>query len=109
MERVDHVKSPVLQMYMAHPYPNYSATERRQIFAAELCRYRFLGLEPFLRGARVIDVGCGTGHRVMPIAHHFGVREYVGFDHSGASLTVARQLKDELGYQGATMRRDRAT
>lgn len=103
MERVDHVKSPVLRMYMAHPYPNYSATERRQIFAAELCRYRFLGLEPFLRDARVIDVGCGTGHRVMPIAHHFGVREYVGFDHSGASLTVARQLKDELGYQGATL------
>lgn len=103
MDRVDHVKSPVLQMYMAHPYPNYSAIERRQIFAAELCRYRFLGLEPFLRNARVIDVGCGTGHRVMPMAHHFGAREYVGLDHSAASLEVARQLKDELGYDGATL------
>lgn len=103
MSPVDHVKRPVLQMYMAHPYPNYSAAERRQIFAAELCRYRFLGLEPFLRDARVIDVGCGTGHRVMPMAHHFGAREYVGFDHSAASLEVARQLKQELGFEGATL------
>ena len=103
MNRVDHVKGHVLQMYMAHPYPNYSAAERRQIFAAELCRYRFLGLEPFVRGARVIDVGCGTGHRVMPMAHHFGARQYVGLDHSAASLAVARQLKEELGYPGATL------
>lgn len=103
MPAVDHVKRPVLKMYMAHPYPNYSATERRQIFAAELCRYRYLGLEPFLRDARVIDVGCGTGHRVMPMAHHFGAREYVGFDHSAASLDVARELKEQLGFSGATL------
>ena len=103
MSAPDRVKRPVLQMYMAHPYPNYSAAERRQIFAAELCRYRFLGLEPFLSGSRVIDVGCGTGHRVMPMAHHFGAREYVGFDHSAASLDVARQLKQELGFDGATL------
>jgi len=103
MAAINDVKSHVLQMYMAHPYPNYSAAERRQIFAAELCRFRFLGLEPFLRDARVIDVGCGTGHRVMPLAQHFGVREYVGFDQSTASLAVARDLKQELGFHGATL------
>ena len=103
MSAVDHVKSPVLKMYMAHPYPNYSAEERRQIFAAELCRYRYLGLEPFLSDARVIDVGCGTGHRVMPMAQHFGAKEYVGFDHSTASLAVARALKEELRFDGASL------
>lgn len=41
MTAVDQVKLPVVKMYMAHPYPNYSTTERRQIFAAELCRYRY--------------------------------------------------------------------
>lgn len=103
MSLVDHVKRPVLKMYMAHPYPNYSAEERRQIFAAELCRYRYLGLEEFLRNARVIDVGCGTGHRVMPMAQHFGAKEYVGFDHSTRSLEVARALKQELRFEGASL------
>src|SRR5690242_7780118 len=61
----DTVKQDVLKMYMRHPYPSYSQTERRNIFAAELCRYRYLGLEPVMSNARLIDVGCGTGHRVI--------------------------------------------
>ena len=96
------IKGDVLRMYLQHPYPNYSAAERRAIFPAELARYRFLGLEPFLKDARVIDVGCGTGHRVMPMAQHFGVREYVGFDHSTTSLGVARELAAELKCPNAT-------
>ncbi len=97
----DVVKRPVLEMYMQHPYPSYSRQEREQIFAAELTRYHYLGLDKFLPGARVLDVGCGTGHRVMPIAHHFGVKEYVGFDHSTSSLKVARELITELDFNQA--------
>jgi ubiquinone/menaquinone biosynthesis C-methylase UbiE len=99
----DSVKKPVLEMYMEHPYPNYSKAERQQIFAAELTRYRFLGLDKFLPNARVIDVGCGTTHRVMPIAQHFGVKEYVGIDHSTASLDVAKELARELDFSRVTL------
>lgn len=100
----DKVKPDVLRMYMGHPYPNYSKEERRQIFAAELCRYKFLGLEPFMSGARLADIGCGTGHRVMPMAQHFGVGEYIGVDHSSTSLGVATELADELGMKNVTLR-----
>lgn len=103
MENIDAVKMPVLKMYMEYPYPNYSKEERDQIFAAELTRYRFLGLEEFLPKARIIDVGCGTGHRVIPLAKHFGVTEYVGVDHSTASLAVAKELVEELGFKQATL------
>jgi ubiquinone/menaquinone biosynthesis C-methylase UbiE len=99
----DPVKGDVLRMYMRYPYPSYTAEERRQIFPAELARYRFLGLEPFMRGARVVDVGCGTAHRVMPLAQHFGAAEYVGIDHSIASLDVARALARELGFAAVTL------
>jgi ubiquinone/menaquinone biosynthesis C-methylase UbiE len=100
----DKVKPDVLRMYMGHPYPNYSKEERHNIFAAELCRYRYLGLEPFMRGARLADIGCGTGHRVMPMAQYFGVREYLGLDHSSASLAVAKELSDELDMKNVTLR-----
>lgn len=88
----------VVGMYMRHPYPNYSAAERRNIMAAELSRYRYLGLEPYLENARLLDAGCGTGHRVMPLAQHFGVGEYVGLDLSRASLDVAADLAAELRF-----------
>lgn len=97
MKTIDPVKAEVLQMYMRYPYPHYSAEERARILPAELCRYRYLGLEPFMRDARVLDVGCGTAHRVMPLARHYGAREYVGLEQSAASIAVARELATEIG------------
>jgi ubiquinone/menaquinone biosynthesis C-methylase UbiE len=99
MTMLDKVKKPVWEMYMRFPYPNYSKEEREQIFAAELTRYHFLGLSNVLANARIIDVGCGTGHRVIPIAKYFGVREYVGIDHSSASLAVAKELAQEIEFK----------
>lgn len=101
MVSADPVKAGVRGMYLRYPFPNYSAAERSQIFPAELCRYRYLGLESFLIGARVLDVGCGTGHRVMPLAKHFGVAEYVGLDHSASSIEVARELGRELDLRAS--------
>jgi ubiquinone/menaquinone biosynthesis C-methylase UbiE len=92
----DVVSKPVREMYMNWPYPNYAREERERIFGAELTRYRFLGLEEFLPSARIVDVGCGTGHRVIPIAKYFNVAEYVGVDRSVQSLNLARELARQL-------------
>lgn len=64
-------------MYINFPYPNHSKDERGNIFAAELCRYRYIGLEKIMSNARIIDGGCGTGYRVIPIAKYFSVKEYM--------------------------------
>lgn len=96
------IQRSVLELYLAHPFPQWTPEVRRARLAAELCRYRFLGLEEAMRGARFLDVGCGTGNRSMPVAKHFDVREYVGFDQSEASLAVAERVAREDGVDRFT-------
>jgi ubiquinone/menaquinone biosynthesis C-methylase UbiE len=92
------IKREILAMYMAHPYPQWTKEERRQYFAAALTQFHFLGLANLMPGARFLDVGCGTGNRTMLVAKHFGVAEYVGLDHSSASLEIARKVAVEEDF-----------
>jgi len=96
------IKRNVLGMYMAHPFPQWSTEERRRRLAFEICRYKYLGLDEVLPGARLIEVGCGTGMRTMLAAQHYGVSEFVGFDHSHASLDVAQRIAKEDGFDRFT-------
>lgn len=88
----------VLAMYLQHPFPQWTAEERRHRLSAELCRYRYLGLEQAMPGARFLDVGCGTGNRSMLAAKYFDVGEFVGLDGSRASLEVATKVAEEEGF-----------
>ncbi len=82
-------------MYLAHPFPQWTAEERRRRLANEILRYERLGLADAMPGARFLDVGCGTGNRSMAIAKHYGVSEFVGLDGSTASLAVAEEVARE--------------
>jgi ubiquinone/menaquinone biosynthesis C-methylase UbiE len=92
------VKKDILSMFMAHPYPRWTKEERRQRFAGILTQFTCLGLSDAMPGARFLDVGCGTANRCMLAAKHFGVREYVGIDHSTASLEIARAVAAEESF-----------
>lgn len=96
------IKTSVLQLYMSHPLPQWSKEERYGRLPFEICRYQFLGLADFMPNARFLDVGCGTGMRSMLVAQHFGVKEFVGLDHSSASLDIARRVAQEDGFQRFT-------
>ncbi|HVG30155.1 MAG TPA: class I SAM-dependent methyltransferase [Pyrinomonadaceae bacterium] len=96
------IKRDVLDMYMNHPFPQWSKEERRGRMSVEVCRYKFLGLAEHMKGARFIEVGCGTGMRSMLAAQHFGVKEFVGFDHSRASLDYAARVAREEEFDRFT-------
>ncbi len=93
------VTQSVVRMYRAHPFPNWTREERRHRLAAELCRYKYLGLADAMRGARFLDVGCGTGNRSMLAAKHFRVKNMVGLDASTASLKMARKVAKEEDFE----------
>lgn len=96
------IKESVLRMYLSHPFPLLSREERHAQLPWEICRYRYLGLDQHMPGARFLDVGCGTGDRSMLPAKHFGVKEFVGIDHSSASLAVAQKNAKVEGFDRFT-------
>jgi len=91
----------IRELYEAHPFPQTTREQRHKHFPFELCKYKFLGLDAAMRGARVIDVGVGTG-RSMLVARHYDVREYVGLDFSRASLRLAEQAAREEDFDRFT-------
>lgn len=81
----------------------------------EQLRSGWLDLAPGLReqltaGARVADVGCGTGHAMVLLAQAFPASSFVGYDISEEAIAAARREAAEYGLDNAQFEvRDAAT
>lgn len=76
---------------------------------------QWLDLAPGVRerlttGARVADVGCGTGHAVVLLAQAFPASTFVGYDIAEDAIARARREASEAGVDNARFEvRDAAT
>jgi protein-L-isoaspartate O-methyltransferase len=66
----------------------------------------FLGAVPGVRarlagGARVLDLGCGTGHAVTVAARAFPASQFVGLDINGRLVAMAQAERAQLGLGNA--------
>ncbi len=57
--------------------------------------------ETLAAGARVLDVGCGSGRAVCRMAQAFPDSEFTGYDLCADAIEAARALADELGLTNA--------
>jgi len=80
-------------MYEAYPYPSPIVGDS-VIDDVANCLYSLYGERP-LAGWRILDAGCGTGHRLIGAARHYPDAQFVGVDMTAASLDVARQLAEK--------------
>jgi SAM-dependent methyltransferase len=80
----------VRQLYEKHPYPspNAGATLLRDMVG--VLWFLFPGQD--LSGWKILDAGCGTGHRLAALAKAYRKAHFTGLDISAASLDVAQQL-----------------
>lgn len=60
-------------------------------------RREFLSNVPFPEGARVLEVGCGTGALTRTLASWPGVAQVVGIDPAPSLVARARELSGEFG------------
>jgi len=56
--------------------------------------------------ARIIDIGCGTGHTVLEIAKHFPEHQFLGIDNSEQSLSIARNRAKQLNVRNIRFQKE---
>ena len=80
----------VRSMYEEQPYPSPTAGDMviRDLNNA----IEFLHPVDNLRHCRVLDAGCGTGHRLIALAQTFPETDFTGIDMTAASLEIATNL-----------------
>ncbi|WP_240136460.1 class I SAM-dependent methyltransferase [Streptomyces sp. MUM 178J] len=98
----------VTRLYENFPYPSPTADSGPIEDVAN--GLGFLIQDEDLTGWRVLDVGCGTGHRLLGMALRYPEARFTGVDASAASLVVAREAAKRHGahnieYVGGTLPR----
>lgn len=88
--RAEVSAATVKAMYEEYPYPSPIAGES-VIDDVANGLYSLFGENP-LAGWRILDAGCGTGHRLMGVARAYPDAQITGLDMTTASLDVARAL-----------------
>jgi len=80
-------------LYERYPYPS-PLSDSQPIFDTAL------GLDFVVRdmaGKKVLDAGCGSGHRLIGIALQFPDTSFTGVDFSARSLSIAEDLARQYG------------
>ncbi|HEX7937578.1 MAG TPA: class I SAM-dependent methyltransferase [Gemmatimonadaceae bacterium] len=98
----DHVTRRVQDQYSRFPYPSAEAGEQRLTELANLLRL-FAAETPYdFRGKTVLDVGTGTGHRLIAAARRFPETRFVAVDLAGPPLEIARATAENASVTNVT-------
>jgi SAM-dependent methyltransferase/uncharacterized protein YbaR (Trm112 family) len=101
--QTQHVTDIVKTFYEENPFPNYDDLDSKQSLIEKARRGVFVRLldEQIPQGARVLDVGCGTGQLTNFLGIRWG-REVFGSDMCLNSLRLAKAFRDRSGIRNAT-------
>ena len=67
---------------------------------------RLRGMQPASSArARVLELGCGVGHNLLPLADRYPEARFVGIDPLPASIETGRQVAREAGLTNVEFRR----
>lgn len=83
----------VKRLYECYPYP-YSIGHPEPDFLLAYPMRGYFGLNP-LQGWRLLDAGCGTGHKLVGLALTYPHASFVGIELSASSVAVARRLVEQ--------------
>ncbi|MEI7909147.1 MAG: class I SAM-dependent methyltransferase [Verrucomicrobiota bacterium] len=91
----------VRQLYQNHSYPAMSHPLADPAVTAVAARLGGL-TSAHPRQARILEIGCASGHNLLPLAKRWPQSECIGMDLTEKAITDARQLAAAAGIVNAT-------
>jgi len=95
-----HADCPVDQLYQTHRYPAMSHPLSDPAVTAVAARLGGLTTAA-PRHARILEIGCASGHNLLPLARRWPQSQWVGIDLAILAITEARQIAEEAGIDNA--------
>jgi len=93
-----HMQRTFSELYQAEAYPAMSHPSADPTVNARVARRAGLDV-PELRGARILEIGCGTGHHIISLANRWPEARCVGIDISKKSISRAENLTRQAGIR----------
>jgi len=94
---MDEITGRLKEMYSRFPYPSRNQGEHRLKELANLLRLFAVETGYDFRGKSVLDVGTGTGHRLIKAASYLPDTRFVAVDLCEPPLSIARATAREAG------------
>jgi methyltransferase-like protein len=94
----DDVETPASTTYNVVPYPNHCYRETHPDRLAVIATL-FGMAAPDVRRCRVLDIGCGDGSNIIPMAVALPDSEFIGIDVASKPLENARALIERAGLK----------
>jgi len=90
----------LLELYRERGYPAMSHPVADP--AVNVVAARLVGFDaPPPAGARVLEIGCASGHHLLPLAERWPAARFTGIDFSGREIRQATELAGEAGLANA--------
>ncbi len=93
---------PVRDLYSTHRYPALSHPETHPAVICAAARCAGLDSPAAPESCRLLEVGCASGHNLLPLAASYPDSQFTGIDFSDTAIRAARQAADAAGLKNVT-------
>lgn len=92
------MQDPIQQLYQGHAYPAMSHPRADPAVSAVAARIGGLKTAHPAR-ARILEIGCNSGHHLIPLAIRWPASEFMGLDLSAGSIDLANRQAMAAGVK----------
>jgi SAM-dependent methyltransferase len=96
------MSDPVRELYSEHRYPALSHAEAHPAVLCATARCAGVISPALPENCRVLEIGCASGHHLLPLAAAYPESQFVGIDFSDTAIRSASRIAKETGLGNIT-------